>query len=149
MACSSVSRCSGTCGRALERLLEGPHGLAVGRPRHGLLPRLPAVHQGLVPHLPPQSMVSQALDLLGHALPGECLQGLDDAGMQHPPSFLEQTAVGYFVGEGVLEGVFVVRKESRLVEKFGRLQVREATMQRLPRVTRRWPAARSKAPQCQ
>jgi hypothetical protein len=26
-----------------QRLLEGPHGLAVGRPRQGLLPRLPTV----------------------------------------------------------------------------------------------------------
>ena len=66
-----------------ERLLEVPHGLAVGRPRHGLLPRLPAVRQGLVPHLAPQGMVRQAFDLLGHPVPGERLQGLDDAGVQH------------------------------------------------------------------
>ena len=46
-----------------ENLLEGPDGLAVGRPCQGLLPRLPAVRQGLVPHLAPQSMVRQAFDL--------------------------------------------------------------------------------------
>ena len=48
-----------------ERLLEVPHGLAVGRPRHGLLPRLLAIGQRLVPHLAPHGMVGQAFDLLG------------------------------------------------------------------------------------
>ena len=128
MACSRVSRCLRQMREGAERLLKVPHGLAVGRPRHGLLPRLPAVRQGLVPHLPPQGMVGQAFDLLGHPVPGERLEGLDDAGMEHPPSFLEQTAVGDLVGEGVLEGVFVVRKEPRLVQEFGGLEVRQTMM---------------------
>ena len=92
-----------------ERLLEVPHGLAVGRPRHGLLPRLPAVRQGLVPHLAPQGMMGQAFDLLGHPVPGERLQGLDDAGMQRAPPLLEQRLVGHLLGEGVLEGVLDAR----------------------------------------
>ena len=50
-----------------ERLLEIPHGLAVGRPRHGLLPGLPAVGQGLGPHLTPQGMVRQPFDLFCQA----------------------------------------------------------------------------------
>src|SRR5687767_8502412 len=40
-----------------EGLLEGPHSLAVGRPRQGLVPRLPRVCQGLVPHLSTQGMM--------------------------------------------------------------------------------------------
>ena len=64
-----------------ERLLKVPHGLAVGRPRHGLLSRLPAVRQGLVPHLSPQGVVGQAFDLLGYPVPGERLKGLDDPGV--------------------------------------------------------------------
>ena len=48
-----------------ERLLEVRDGLAVSRPCHALLPRLPAVRQGLGPHLAPQGMVRQALHLLG------------------------------------------------------------------------------------
>jgi hypothetical protein len=40
-----------------ERLLEARHGLAIGRPRHGLVLHLPAVRQGLVPHLAPQGMM--------------------------------------------------------------------------------------------
>ena len=98
-----------------ERLLEVPHGLAVGRPCQGLLPRLPAVCQGLVPHLAPQGMMGQAFDLLGHPVPGERLEGCDDAGMQHPPPLLEHTAIGDLVREGMLEGVLVVGKQARLV----------------------------------
>ena len=131
MACSRVSRCLRQMREGTERLLEVPHGLAVGRPRHGLLPRLPAVRQGLVPHLAPQGMVRQAFDLLGHPVPGERLQGLDNAGVQHPPPLLQQAAVGHLVGEGVLEGVLALGEEARLVEELGGLQVREAAVQRL------------------
>ena len=112
-----------------ERLLEIPHGLAVGRPCHGLLPRLPAVRQGLVPHLAPQGMVRQAFDLLGHPVPGEGLQGLDNARVQRPPSLLQEASVCHLVGQGVLEGVLALGKEPCLVEELGRLEVREATMQ--------------------
>ena len=81
MACSQRVALLRQMREGAERLLEVPHGLAVGRPRHGLLPRLPAVRQGLVPHLPPQGMVRQAFDLLGHPVPGERLKGLDDPGV--------------------------------------------------------------------
>jgi hypothetical protein len=107
-----------------ERLFEGPHGLAVSRPRQGLLPRLPAVHQGLVPHFAPQGMVGQAFDLLGHAVGRERLKSLDDAGVEYPPPLQQEAAVGDLMGEGVLEGVLVLGKEARLVEELGRLQVR-------------------------
>ena len=148
MACSRVSRCLRQMREGTERLLEVPHGLAVGRPRHGLLPRLPAVRQGLVPHLAPQGMVGQAFDLLGQPVAGERLEGLDDAGVQRPPPLLEQAAVGHLVGEGVLEGVLALGKEARLVEELGRLEVRQAAVQRRPRAARQWPAAAARAPPC-
>jgi hypothetical protein len=112
-----------------ERLLEVLHGLAVGRACHGLLPRLPAVRQGLVPHLPPQGMVGQAFDLLGHPVAGERLQGLDDVGIEYPPPLLQEAPVGHLLGEDMLEGVRVLGKEARLVEEFGSLQVAEASVQ--------------------
>ena len=63
----------------LEGLLEGGHRLtergAVVGPGAGLL----AVGHGLVPHLAPQGMVRQAVDLLGHPLGRERLEGLDNA----------------------------------------------------------------------
>jgi hypothetical protein len=65
-----------------ERLLEGPHSVAVGRPRHRLLPRLLSVCQGLVPHFSPQGMMGQALELLGHPISGERLQGRGNAGVE-------------------------------------------------------------------
>src|SRR5215475_11682641 len=68
-----------------ERLLEVFRRLAVGRPRHGLLPRLPAVCQGFVPYLPSQSMVGQPLDLLSDPVPSEPFHGFDDTGMQRSP----------------------------------------------------------------
>jgi hypothetical protein len=105
-----------------QRLLEVSHGLAVGRPRHGLLPRLPAIRQGLVPHLAPQGMVGQAVQLLGHPLPGERFKGLDNAGMQRPPPLQQEAAVRDLMGEGVLEGVLVLGEEPCLVEELGALQ---------------------------
>ena len=141
MACSRVSRCSGRCGEGAERLLEVPHGLAVGRPRQGLLPRLPAVRQGLGPHLPPQGMMGQPFDLLGHPVPGERLQGLNDAGMQGPPPLLQEAPVGHLVRESMLEGVLVLREETRLVEKFSGLEAVPGCAAGVPRGSRRWPAA--------
>ena len=52
----------------------------------------------------------QAFDLLGHPVPGERLEGLDNAGMQHPTPLLQETAVGHLVREGVLEGVLALGK---------------------------------------
>jgi hypothetical protein len=49
--------------------------------------------------------------------------------MQRPPPLLEQTAVGHLVGQGMLEGVFALWKEARLVEELGGLEVCEATLQ--------------------
>ncbi len=73
--------------------------------------------------------MGQAFDLLGQAVPGERLEGLDNAGMERPPPLLEEAPIGDLVGEGVLEGVFVLGKEARLVEELGRLEMRERAMQ--------------------
>jgi hypothetical protein len=48
-------------------------------------------------------MVRQAFDVLAYPMPGECLQSLDNAGMQHPPPLLEEAAVGHLVGQGMLK----------------------------------------------
>jgi hypothetical protein len=64
-----------------ERLLEVSHSFVVSRPRHGLLPCLPAIHQGLIPYLSSQGVVRQAVHLLGYPASGEGLQGLHDACM--------------------------------------------------------------------
>jgi len=112
-----------------ERLLDISHSLTIGRPCYSLLPRLSAVHQGLVPHLAPQSMVGQPFDLLGHLVRSKCLQGCNNTGMQYPPPFLQEAAIGHLVGQGVLEGVCAFGKELRLIEKLSRLKVCEAAVQ--------------------
>src|SRR4029450_4676581 len=88
-----------------QRLLEGPHGLAVGRPRQGLLARLPTARQGLVPHLPPQGMVGHPFDLLDHPVPGERLKSLNNTGMECTPPLVQQATVVHLLGDGMLEGV--------------------------------------------
>ena len=67
-------------------------------------------------------MVGQALDLLRDPVPGERLQGRDDAGMQDPPPFLEEATVRHLVGQGVLEGVRTFG-EQPASEELGGLQV--------------------------
>ena len=90
----------------LEGLLEGGHRLAecgaVVGPGTGLL----AVGHGLVPHLAPQGMVRQAVDLLGRPLGRECFKSLDDAPVQRSPPLQQEATVGHLVRQGVLEGVF-------------------------------------------
>ena len=114
----------------LERLLEERHRLTERGAVIGLGAGLPAVGHGLVPHLAPQGMVGQAFDLLGHPLGRERLEGLDNAGVEHPPPLLQEAAVGHLVGQGMLEGVLALGKEARLVQELGRLQVRQATVER-------------------
>ena len=46
---------------------------------------------------------------------------------------LEETAVGHLVGQGVLEGVFPLGEQARLVEELGPLELRQAAVQRLLR----------------
>ena len=136
MACSHVACALRQMRQGTERLLEVPHGLAVGRPRQGLLPRLPAVRQGLVPHLAPQGMVGQPFHLSLRQpprSPAKRLQGLDDPGMERAPPLLEQRLIGHLLGQGVLEGVLDVGEEARLVEELGGLQMGEAQAERLLR----------------
>src|SRR5262249_22170112 len=109
----------------LQRLLKGGYGLVMGRPCHRLLPRLLAVSDGLAPYLAPQGVVRQAFDILGYSVPDECLQGLDNASMEHPPSLVQQAPIGHLLGEGVLEGVDQLGKQARLVQELGVLEMRE------------------------
>jgi hypothetical protein len=75
--------------------------------------------------------VGQAFDLLGHLVSDKRLQGLYDAGMEHPPPLLEETVVGHLLGQGVLEGVDQIGKQTRLIQELGVLEMREAQAKRL------------------
>ena len=104
-----------------KRLLEVVHGLAVGRPRQGLLPSLPAVCHGLVPYLAVHGVVCQAVHLLGQPLRGEYFKDLDKTGVQGAPPCLQETAVGHLLCQGMLEGMDLCGEEPRLGEKCGGL----------------------------
>jgi hypothetical protein len=45
-------------------------------------------------------------------------------GVEGAAPFLEQATIGHFVGQRVLEGVGMLRKEASLVQELGRLEVR-------------------------
>src|SRR4029450_512622 len=83
----------------------------IGRLRCHPCTSLPTVAQSLVPYFPSQRVVRQLLDLLSQAVGGEAFEGLHDTSVQHAPSLLEQTAVGYLVRQGVLAGVGLGWKE--------------------------------------
>ncbi len=74
-------------------------------------------------------MMRQAFHLLGHPVPGEPFQGFDDAGMQRPPPLVQQTPIGYLVRQGMLEGVFQLGEEARLVQELRGLKVGEVVVQ--------------------
>jgi hypothetical protein len=71
-------------------------------------------------------MVGQAVHVLGQPLPGECLEGLHDPGVQAAPPLLEETAVGHLMGEGMLEGIGALGKQAGLIEELGSLEVVQA-----------------------
>ena len=54
-------------------------------------------------------MLGQPFSLLGQAVWIECFEGLNDPGMEYTPPLLEETPIGDLVGQGMLEGVFVLR----------------------------------------
>jgi hypothetical protein len=78
-------------------------------------------------------MVRQPLDVLSQPVGIEAFDGADNPGVQGLAAVLEQRPVGDFMGERVLEGVFGIRKEARLVQKLGRLQTREPPLHRILR----------------
>jgi hypothetical protein len=56
--------------------------------------------------------------------------GFDDMRVQDAPPLLRETVVGHFLGEGVLESIGAIRKESGLVQELSGLEVGETSLQR-------------------
>ena len=120
-------------GQRRPRLLQAGHRLAVGRAGECLGPGLPEVRDRLLPHLASPGVVGQPLDVFGQPAGIGALDGADDGGVEGVAPVLEQGAVGDFMGERMLEGVLGIREEPCLVEKLGRLQMREPPMYRFLR----------------
>ena len=115
----------GEVGQRRQRLLEVCDRLAVGRARERLGAGLPEVGDGLSHSFAPERMVGQPVDVLGQPVGIEPLDGLHDPAVEGAPPVLEQAAVGDLVGEGVLERVFDVGEEPRLVEELRGLEGRQ------------------------
>src|SRR5882724_9072630 len=110
-----------------KRLLEGGQGLAVRRAHRGAQTSLAEVRDGPLPHFASQGVVGEPLDVLGEPIGIEPLDHLDDARVQLTTSLLQKGAVSHVVRERVLEGVFEVGKEARLVEELGGLEAGQTT----------------------
>jgi len=74
--------------------------------------------------------VGQTFHLLRSPVTRECLKGCHDLGVQDTSALLEQGAVRHLVRQRMLEGLLALRKEARLVQKLGRLEVGQPPMQR-------------------
>src|SRR5215467_8459097 len=109
----------------LEGLLVGGACLAICSPIEIPRPRLSAVVHCLGPDLAAYSMDSKRRDLFGQPIRVKPFDGFDDSSMKRAASFLEQAAVRHLVRQGMLERVFELWEESRLVEELRSLQLRE------------------------
>ena len=99
----------------------GPHIAALAGP-------LPVLH-GLLGKAGLGSVMRQQFGLRLHRL-GVRGQRLGQLRMIALPRARQQRLIGHLLGQGVLEGVGTLRKEARLVEELGGLEVRQAAMQR-------------------
>ena len=93
-------------------------------------PGLPTVGHSLVPHRAPEGVQGQGLDLLGQAVRMTLFERFDNAGVEQTAAFLEETAVGDLVRQGVLESVFTLGEQAGLVQEFSCLEVRQVALQR-------------------
>jgi hypothetical protein len=114
----------------IERLLEGPRRFMIGRLRHGPGAGLATVGYGLAPHLTPQGMMRQPVDLVDASVSVEGFETLDNLGMQSPALFLEEAAVDNLVYQGMLKGVHRLGKGLLLIEDLGVLEDTEVLVER-------------------
>ena len=77
-----VSRLSGQAGERCQRLLERGEGFSVRRAQRRPICRLTEIYGGLLPHLSPQRVVGNPLDVFGRPVAREPLERPGDAGMQ-------------------------------------------------------------------
>src|SRR2546425_8868349 len=109
-----------------QRLLKVRDGVAVRGASSRLGPRLMEVHQGLLPVFASERVVGKPIHLLGQTVLVQRFDGYHDSRMEGAAPILEETRIGNFMGEGVLEGVLEVGKQARLVEELASLQMSKA-----------------------
>ena len=75
--------------------------------------------------------MGQLFAVIAQTVTADRFQRLGDAGVQQASSFMQETAVGHLMRQCMLEGIDTFRKQTRLIEEFRRLQMRQATGQHL------------------
>src|SRR5260370_16317858 len=75
----------------------------------------------------------EPFDLFAEAIAVQCLDCGDNPRMERPTPLLQQTAVRDLMRERMLEGVFEIREQPRLVEELGSLQAIEPAPKRVVR----------------
>jgi hypothetical protein len=84
------------------------------------------IGNGLCPHLTPERVVGQALNVLGESLRVASLDGLDRPGVESTSALLQEASIRHLVSQRVLERVLDIGEQARLVEELGRLEPGEA-----------------------
>ena len=82
-----------------------------------------------LPQLTPDSMMGKTLDLFDEAIGVQRLDGFDHAAMERAPSLQQEPAIGYLVGQGVLERVLHIGIEPSLIKELSCLQMLEPPLQ--------------------
>src|SRR5206468_3302534 len=109
-----------------ESLFEARHGFRIGRAVGGLGPGLTEICDGLVPNFAAEGMVGQAVDVLSQPVSMQVLNRRQDPSVEGPPSIREDACVGHLVAQSVLEDVFPLWDELRLMEELAPMKLREA-----------------------
>ena len=112
-------------------LLEAGGGLAIGATGGRLAAGLAVEDHRLVPEPTIEGVVGETIHPLGQPPRRHPLDHGDEAGVEGAAMTVQERAVGDLVGQGVLESVFEIGKEARLVEELGGLQMGEALAQLL------------------
>ena len=84
-------------------------------------------------------MMSEAVNLLGEAVGMQLLDRRHDPSVENPPSVLQETRVDDLVAQGVLERIFHLGDEARLVQVLASLQPHEGGAERFLRQIRHRP----------
>src|SRR5262245_11187979 len=93
-----------------DGLLEAGRRLSKGQPRRRLPPSLAQVAERRLPPLGGHGMMGETVNVLDQPPRVEALDGLDDSSVQLLAPLAQEALVGDVVSEGVLEGVFQLRK---------------------------------------
>src|SRR5262245_37084506 len=109
-----------------QPLPEELRGLSVCGRSEGPLAGSPQIDDRFVPDLSTKGVMGETIDVLGESLRVDSLDGLDDTGVEHTLSVLENTLIGDLMSQSVLEGVLhAVGQGTRFGEELRRLQTRQ------------------------